>query len=682
MNCSVESEYLEYDVVIIGGGIAGATVAKKIIKEAKAQPNRKLKIAIVEAGRNTGMSADKYMSHVLAYHKKKAKLPNSPYADNPNAPQPNETDAKQMTGKAEENERISSRSGYLVQRGPLPFLSSYTRALGGTTLHWLGTTPRMLPSDFELKTRYGHGVDWPITYQDLKKYYEEAEHEIIGVSANVADQHYPGVKTKQQREEYFGCNYDYPMESVPQSYLDTYLSKKLHKTEVKFSDPEENFKIKVTSTPAARNSTPRGSYTPVGAVGNSSQGQRCEGNSSCIPICPVQAKYNALKTLNALQRDYGKNQNKNIQVDIITQTVASKIYSENTNCKNKIDYIECKQYRDESSGAYEAVKLKGKVFVLAAHAIENAKLLLASGVANSSDQVGRNLMDHPIILTWGLLKDKIGAYRGPGSTSGIPTFRDGAFRSKHAAFRVEIGNWGWSFPDGAPYSTFDSLLQQSEPAKNSKSLTWGSDLRKKLNEVLPRQFRIAWEFEQIPDQNNRVTIDEKYKDQLGNHRPVISYNVPGYVKAAMKQAREVSRKIHKDLGITKSVYAKDDDQKPKCEPAFAEFYPGTDYTHYAKSKPGYVIYEGKGYAYEGAGHVAGTHRMGFSPEDSVVNHNQQSWDHENLFMVGCGNMPTIGTSNPTLTMTALALQAGENINKYLEGEPLLSLARRCSSEHT
>ena len=51
----------------------------------------------------------------------------------------------------------------------------------------------------------------------------------------------------------------------------------------------------------------------------------------------------------------------------------------------------------------------GKVFVIAAHGIETPKLLLQSrtermpnGVANSSDQVGRNLMDHPSQLNWAL----------------------------------------------------------------------------------------------------------------------------------------------------------------------------------------------------------------------------------------------------------------------------------------
>ena len=57
--------------------------------------------------------------------------------------------------------------------------------------------------------------------------------------------------------------------------------------------------------------------------------------------------------------------------------------------------------------------------------------------------------------------------------------------------------------------------------------------------------------------------------------------------------------------------------------------------------------------------------MGFSRGDSVVDRNQRCWDHENLYLVGCGNMPTLATSNPTLTIAALSIWAAENILKDL-----------------
>jgi glucose dehydrogenase len=96
-------------------------------------------------------------------------------------------------------------------------------------------------------------------------------------------------------------------------------------------------------------------------------------------------------------------------------------------------------------------RVTAKVFVVAAHAIETPKLLLMSrgvnapnGVANSSDRVGRNLMDHPVQLSWALAKDPVWPYRRPLSTSGLENTRAG--RATRPAFRIEIGNHGWSWP--------------------------------------------------------------------------------------------------------------------------------------------------------------------------------------------------------------------------------------------
>ena len=51
--------------------------------------------------------------------------------------------------------------------------------------------------------------------------------------------------------------------------------------------------------------------------------------------------------------------------------------------------------------------------------------------------------------------------------------------------------------------------------------------------------------------------------------------------------------------------------------------------------------------------------MGTSPDNSVVDSNQRSWDHDNLYLVGCGSMPTIGTANVTLTMAALCFKSAK-----------------------
>jgi choline dehydrogenase-like flavoprotein len=51
----------------------------------------------------------------------------------------------------------------------------YAPAFGGTSNMWYGNTPRFLPEDFELFSRFGVGVDWPIGYDELEPYYCDAE---------------------------------------------------------------------------------------------------------------------------------------------------------------------------------------------------------------------------------------------------------------------------------------------------------------------------------------------------------------------------------------------------------------------------------------------------------------------------------------------------------------------------
>ena len=70
----------------------------------------------------------------------------------------------------------------------------------------------------------------------------------------------------------------------------------------------------------------------------------------------------------------------------------------------------------------------------------------------------------------------------------------------------------------------------------------------------------------------------------------------------------------------------------------------------------------------GGNHLAGTHIMGTSPHNSVVDAQQRSWDHENLYLVGGGSMPSIGTSNITLTIAALCLRSAKHIVEQIRKE--------------
>ena len=629
---------IEYDAVIIGSGIAGAVVAKTLTDAGK-------KVLMLDAGLESGMAlqGDQAQQTQIAYldtfYKATAKTPNSPYPNLKNAPSSDVLEVRPV-------ETMDPAKGYFVQKGPLAFGSDNWVGPGGTTQHWLGTTLRMLPNDFKMKTMYGRGVDWPFGYLDLRPYYEMAEYE-IGVAGDVNDQQLPNIGT-----DYFSPGYVFPMERIPASYLDQLMLRVTqdHKVTLDYGGPQKvEHTIHCCTTPQGRNSIPNrdyrfdgvawnsfekklhlmeaapGSYRPVGSLWNPYIGQRCEGNAACVPICPVQAKYNALKTIKK-----AKQQNPHL-LDIKSQSVAYELVIDPDS--KLIEGVRFKRYESDKDRTYTTGVARGQIYVLAASAIENAKLLLASNAANSSDQVGRNLMDHMCLLTWGSFPEKVYPFRGPGSTTNISSFRDGNFRSLHAAWICPFDNWGWGWPAFSPGTDVQDAVKAGKI---------GRALRDHLNEVLTKQVLLHFECEQDPQPENRVTIDPQYKDRLGNYRPVIHYNASDYVKEAFRISKHVSDDIFAANGIA-------------------------DHTEYSSDEADYWEYRGQGYTSRGAGHIVGTHRMGSAPGDSVVNPDMRTWDHQNLFLAGSGNMPTLGTSNPTLTLTALAFKAAEAILRQLEG---------------
>jgi glucose dehydrogenase len=533
---------IEADVIIVGSGIAGALLAARL-------SNAGIKVAILEAGATVDRAeaTQRFWDAVI-------RVPECPYPPSPQADHP-----------------ISNDPDYWYRQiGPDKFKSTYLKVVGGTTWHWLGTCLRLVPSDFRLRTAYGCGVDWPVTYEELEPFYGQAENE-IGVAGDSSE------TLGSPRSS------AYPMPAIPQTFMDKAYVRALAGTE-----------LDARATPQGRNSTDRG------------ERPACCGSASCIPVCPVQAKYDATVHL-ALAEKSG--------AAIHARTTATMV---DIGSERRVTAIRFKRW-DGSEGS-----AAGKVFVLAAHAIETPRLLLNSrteaapnGVANSSDQVGRNLMDHPAQLSWALAPTPVWPYRGPLSTSGIENVRDGAFRKDRAAFRIEIGNDGWAWPKGAPTSTATELARRG---------LRGKALDDALRDQASRHLRLTSLTEQLPDPHNRVTLDPNERDIYGVPLPRIAYSIDRYVQAGLSAARAAHAQIFGRLGATE-------------------------------------IQHGDGY--EGAGHIIGTTRMGSDPKSSVVDRDLRSHDHPNLFIVGSAIFPTSATANPTLTIAALSLRAAVEVKATL-----------------
>ena len=476
-----------------------------------------------------------------------------------------------------------------------------------------------------MKTKYGVFYDWPVTYSEMQELWAKAE-KAIGVAASTVQQEALEVVGLK-----YPPGYQYPMGPIPMTMVDQAVSQGVSGLQVPGTLPPDTpgasdptmYDVFVTPTPQGRNTEPY-------------QDRRvCAGNTNCIPICPIQAKWDPTVTLGKAL-DTGN-------VTVSYQSVAVNIAVEGKSV-TRIDYL---VWSRDSSGRLTSEKksVTGKLYVLAAHAIENAKLLLMSndkkGICNTSDQVGRNLMDHVLYLSWALLgpdAEPIWGYRGPLETSGIESLRDGDFRKYRSSFRMAIGNEGWNFSSSDPYNTTMDYIQGTNNAllnPNNQRLG-GLALAQKLNSLLTRQFRIGTMFDQAPLEENRVTLDPTLTDGLGLPRPHIEYGLDPYTMEGFRVARDVCDKIYARMGVTQ-------------------------FTTTSVGRTGDFTYKGENYHYYGAGHIMGTHRMGKNPKKSVVDASQRSHDVPNLWIVGSGSFPTVATANPTLTLMALAFKSAKSI---------------------
>jgi glucose dehydrogenase len=613
---------IECDVAIVGAGFAGALIANELGKARK-------KVVVLEAGDPVPPNINDFMRR---FYMAPAKVPESPYTPEifdaaGNLSDPSKMNAGRPTvlsllRKGGFGDWTDPKQSYLIQKGPRPFASTYDRIAGGTA-HWLGTCLRFVPADFRMKTKYPsvpQFVDWPIGYDDLNDWYGKAEAE-LGVSADLEEQKYLGIQ--------FPANYTYPMPKIPSSLVDLAVAdalKSLSEDETKFLEMERPpTEIRVRNLPAARNSQPYKNR------------RACAGNTNCIPICPIQAKYDPTMTLNdATNTGF---------VQLMDRTVASDIVVGENGRISQINFI-------RHAGPRTSGCVKAKIYVIAANGIETPRLLLMSknggrtvnGVANSSDMVGRNLMDHPYYVAWGLTPKQVYPYRGPLITSGIGDLCDGPFRAKRGAFRIDIGNEGWNFVIGGDpnVTTLDFVngLNKSKVNVGNQAL-FGKRLVETLSDKFTHQFRVGFLVEQTPDLDNRVTLSESFKDGLGLPRPEISYDLSDYTRQGIVAAHRMKNLLFKKMGVNDFT-----ETVPKDEPTRFD-----------------VLIDDKivSLSYVGAGHIMGTCRMGSNKDSSVVNSDQRSWDHDNLYVVGSSTFPTGATANPTLTIAALSLRTASRI---------------------
>lgn len=283
-----------------------------------------------------------------------------------------------------------------------------------------------------------------------------------------------------------------------------------------------------------------------------------------------------------------------------------------TNAANQIEAV---HYFDSNKQSH---RLTAKLFVLACNGIETPKILLMSkdernprGLANSSDQVGRNMMDHPQLTMTLTLEEPFWSGVGPVVNSGIMETSQGDFRSEHAGAYFRFNNFGRN-----RFVTFAAL---------KKGLV-GKALDAEIRRLSACTADVVIAHEILPDPNNRLTLSDK-KDWLGLPKPAIHYDVGDYVRKSVENY---------SLPIGKKIAAAMKATDIKLSNKFAQ------------SK-----------------HIMGGTIMGHDHTNSVVDTECRSHDHGNLFLPGGGAMPSTACGNSTISMVALSFKAADAIVSQL-----------------
>lgn len=253
---------------------------------------------------------------------------------------------------------------------------------------------------------------------------------------------------------------------------------------------------------------------------------------------------------------------------------------------------------------------RAKQVIVAGYAIETPRLLLNSatdrfpdGLGNRSGYLGRNLMVQSNQAVYGRMKEMVRWNKGPPSLTITEHWN---YEDKKDFF----GGYCWMAQGPLP-------LEWSAAVSSSRGL-WGEALRQKMMDY-NHQVGLKMVGEMLPSMENRVTLAEE-KDQYGLPITRITYGWQDNDKTMIKHALgEMQRSL--ELVGAQDIWRQENDTN----------------------------------------HLAGTARMGFSAENSVVNADCRSWDVPNLWICDGSIFPTTGGVNPSLTISAIALRTADRI---------------------
>jgi gluconate 2-dehydrogenase alpha chain len=477
--------------------------------------------------------------------------------------------------------RRSEADGVRLFAGEVNNLPS---TVGGGGFHADAKLPRFREEDFHLVTARG-GVDgagladWPVQYADLEPHYTDAER-LIGVAGDAAANPFAAWRSGP-----------YPMPPGPDMFGAILTSEAASKRGLHpYRAPTGVNSVPYDGRPACNNCGFCGHYG-----------------------CAIHAKGDPIASLRrALQTG---------RCEVRPESYVSEVVIDASGRR-----ATGVRYLDIAAGNLER-EVRASYVVLAAGAFETPRLLLRSGVGNSSGLVGRNLMYHFQTFTVGIFPFSLHGERGRSVThlhddfmvpdadamaaaraAGLPWIRGGT---------VEHGGGGSPLMEA---TTYPPGPQHNRSMRDSA--------------IRDRLFAFTMQAEDLPQPSNRIDLDPSVVDAWGFPAGRVTYSPHKHELVASEHFSPVLEAVMRDAG---------------ADFAFSTTSPPQGDLDIHDVSPLGVAPASR--------HVMGTCRMGDDSRTSVVNAESRFHDVENMICADSSVFVTSAGYNPTLTLVALAHRA-------------------------
>ena len=548
------SEQITYDAIVVGSGITGGWAAKELTEKG-------LKTLVLEAGRSIVPEQD-YVEHVPPWEMKFRGWGDRRLL------QQNQPIQSQCYACDEWSSKffVSDKENPYTTAPGKPFSWIRGRQVGGRSITWGRQSYRWSDLDFEANARDGIAIDWPIRYADIAPWYDYVE-EFAGISGEA-------LGLPQLPDSKF----------LPPMQLN--CAERLVREELAKHFGGERVLTIGRSAILTKDHLGRAACHYCGP---------CE--RGCITL-------SYFSSVNATLPAAAKTGRMTLRPFSVVHSVS---FDPKTRKATGVRVIDAR--------TRAAIEFRAKVVFMCASTLESTRILFNSatpefpnGLANSSGELGHNLMDHVM---------------DSGADAAIPGFENQAVigRRPNGIYVPRFRNVKTKSPEFLRGYGYQGEGYRLGWQRGIAEAGFGADFKKSLSKPGPWRFVLYGFGECLPNRDNFVALDKGTLDAWG---------IP-------------SLKIHSSWGENEVALRKD------MAIAAAEMLAAAG----ARNIQTFTAIEAPGLAI----HEMGTARMGRDPKTSVLNSFNQAHDIKNLFVTDGGAMVSTSCVNPSLTYMALTARA-------------------------